>query len=80
MNALSYVLMPALSRISDDEERFRAAVLRSLRWMMVVAFPASLILLALGEPLTVLVFGPDWRPAGRAAAVAWACADGESAA
>src|SRR5581483_8009374 len=68
VNAISYVLMPALARISDDEERFRGAVLRALRWMAVIAFPTSLILFALGEPLTVLVFGDEWRPAGRAVA------------
>jgi PST family polysaccharide transporter len=36
--------------------------------MGLLTFPTSLILLALGEPLTVLLFGPEWRPAGRAVA------------
>jgi O-antigen/teichoic acid export membrane protein len=62
----SHVLFPAFSRISHDRDRLAAAFLRSLRWVMVVAMPASLILLPLGEPLAVVLFGQVWRPAGRA--------------
>ena len=36
------VLMPALARISHDEKRFRAAVLRALHWICIVACPLSL--------------------------------------
>jgi O-antigen/teichoic acid export membrane protein len=66
VDSVSYVLFPALARISDDEERFRRGSLKALRWLGVVAFPASLVLLALGEPLVVALFGERWRPAGRA--------------
>jgi PST family polysaccharide transporter len=62
----SHVLFPAFARISEDRERLGAAYLRSLRWVMVAAMPASLILFPLGEPLTVVLFGDVWRPAGRA--------------
>jgi O-antigen/teichoic acid export membrane protein len=68
VESAAYVLMPAFSRISHDEERFRAAVLRSLRWISVVALPTSLILLPLGQPFVVVVFGEPWREAGRAVA------------
>jgi O-antigen/teichoic acid export membrane protein len=66
ISSTSYVLFPAFARISDDEVRFRQAVLRALRWMSVVAFPASLMLFALGESLVVVVFGERWREAGYA--------------
>jgi PST family polysaccharide transporter len=66
VESVAYVLMPALSRISHDEERFRSAVLRSLRWLSIVALPTSLILLPLGQPLVIVVFGDRWRDAGRA--------------
>jgi O-antigen/teichoic acid export membrane protein len=66
VSTTSYVLYPAFARIADDAVRFRAAFLRSLRWMSVVAFPASLLLFALGEPLVVVVFGERWRDAGQA--------------
>ncbi|HZT15000.1 MAG TPA: oligosaccharide flippase family protein [Gaiellaceae bacterium] len=66
VNGASYVLLPVLARISDDEERFRAAVLRSLRWMALLGFPTSLVLIPLGHPLLVVFFGARWRPAGDA--------------
>jgi O-antigen/teichoic acid export membrane protein len=62
----SHVLFPAFARISHDRERLSSAFLRSLRWVMVAAMPASLILFPLGEPLTVVLFGDVWRPAGHA--------------
>jgi len=62
----SHVLFPAFARISHDRERLTSAFLRSLRWVMVAAMPASLILFPLGEPLTVVLFGEVWRPAGHA--------------
>jgi len=66
VNTTSYVLFPAFARISDDELRFRRAFLRSLRWMCVVAFPASLMLFALGKPFVVVLFGQRWSHAGYA--------------
>jgi PST family polysaccharide transporter len=62
----SHVLFPAFARISHDRERLGLASLRALRWVMVVAMPASLILFPLGEPLAVILFGDVWRSAGRA--------------
>lgn len=64
--AASFSLFPAFARISHDTERMSAAFLRSLRWMMAVAAPAGLLLVALGLQLTVVVFGEVWRPAGYA--------------
>ena len=64
--AASFSIFPAFARIAHDAERVSAAFLRSLRWMMAVAAPAGLILVALGLQLTVLVFGDVWRPAGYA--------------
>ncbi len=66
VNAASYVLFPALARISDDTERFTAAFRRSLRWMLTLAVPVSLLLVPLGEPLIVVLLGERWRPAGQA--------------
>jgi O-antigen/teichoic acid export membrane protein len=63
----SYVLFPAFARIAHDRQRLEAAFERSLHWMCVLAFPAGLILLPLGEPLTVILLGDVWRSAGYAA-------------
>ena len=64
MNAGSYVLYPALSRISDDARRFERAFLRSVRLTCAAAMPLSFVLLPLGVPLALVVFGPQWREAG----------------
>ncbi|HEY5192256.1 MAG TPA: oligosaccharide flippase family protein [Solirubrobacteraceae bacterium] len=68
INAGGYVLQPAFARLSHDDERFRSALLRSLRWLCILSFPAGLLLVPLGTPLVVLVFGPEWREAGYGAA------------
>jgi O-antigen/teichoic acid export membrane protein len=63
----SYVLFPAFARISDNRERFERAFMRSLRWVCVGAFPVGMLLLPLGEPAAVVLFGETWRQAGQAA-------------
>ena len=68
VDGVSYVLFPAFARIAEDEARFRRAVLRALRSLTVVAYPASFILLPLGAPVAVTVFGEDWGGAGNALA------------
>lgn len=78
VNVGAYVLYPAFAAIASDDERFRAAFMRALRWLSIAALPASLILLPLGEPLVVLVFGDQWRPAGRAVAAMCAFAAGHT--
>ncbi len=64
MNAGSYVLFPAFSRISDDARRFERGFLRSVRLTSATAMPLSFLLLPLGVPLAVVVFGAQWREAG----------------
>jgi O-antigen/teichoic acid export membrane protein len=64
----AYVLQPAFARLSYHDERFRAAVCRSLRWLCITAFPAGLLLVPLGTAAVVLVFGEQWREAGNGAA------------
>ena len=68
VNVGAYVLYPAFARIAADEDRFRDAFLRALRWLSIVGLPASLLLLPLGQPLVVLAFGERWRSAGVALA------------
>ena len=68
MAAASYVLFPAFSRISENPQRFESGFMRSLRWFCVLGFPAGLILIPLGEPLAVFLFGEVWREAGQATA------------
>jgi PST family polysaccharide transporter len=67
VQAASYVLFPAFARITADRERFRAGALRSLRMMCALAFPLGALLVPLGVPAAVLLFGDVWREAGYAA-------------
>lgn len=67
VQAASYVLFPAFARITDDRDRYRGATLRSLQTMCALAFPLGALLVPLGEPSAVLLFGDVWRDAGYAA-------------
>jgi O-antigen/teichoic acid export membrane protein len=60
----SYVLFPALSRISDDAIRFPAAYLRALGWIWFAALPIGALRIVAGQPVMVLLLGEEWRPAG----------------
>jgi O-antigen/teichoic acid export membrane protein len=62
-----YVLLPAFSRISGDRTRFRQAFLRALGWIWLAALPVGALLLAVGQPVVVLLLGEKWRAAGAAA-------------
>ena len=79
VNAGSYVLFPAFSRISHDRQRFERAFRRSLRWVMTLVVPASLLLVPLGQPLAVLLLGARWRPAGVALMVLCVASAGRAA-
>jgi len=62
-----YVLFPAFSRISGEGARFRQAFLRALGWIWLAALPVGALLLAVGQPVVVLLLGEKWRAAGAAA-------------
>ena len=62
----AYVLFPAFSRISGDGTRFRQAFLRALGWVWLAALPVGALLVAVGQPVVVLLLGEQWRPAGTA--------------
>lgn len=69
IQAGSYVLFPAFARINAERERFRGAMLRSLRLMCALSFPLVLLLIPLGVPAAMLLFGPIWKEAGYATMV-----------
>jgi PST family polysaccharide transporter len=75
VNVGGYVLLPAFSRLSAHDARFRIALLRALRWVCALAFPAGMIIVPLGMSAVVLIFGEQWRQAGYGAmALGGACA------
>ncbi|HET6521618.1 MAG TPA: lipopolysaccharide biosynthesis protein, partial [Geminicoccaceae bacterium] len=60
----SYVLFPAFARIASDAKRFHDGFLRSLRALWIATIPFSAVLIALGQPMIVVLLGEQWRPAG----------------
>ncbi len=62
----AYGLLPALARIAHDRERFRHGLLKAFRWTCAIAFPLGFLLIPLGAPAIVLVFGAKWHLAGQA--------------
>ncbi|MHC1562405.1 lipopolysaccharide biosynthesis protein [Actinomycetospora sp. C-140] len=60
----SYVLFPAFARIAQDATRFRDGLLRSLRMLWVATTPFAAVLVALGQPIIVVLLGRQWQPAG----------------
>jgi O-antigen/teichoic acid export membrane protein len=67
VQATAYVIFPALSRIAINRERLRGASVRSLMLMCAVGFPLAMLVLPLGIPAAVIVFGDVWEQAGKAA-------------
>jgi PST family polysaccharide transporter len=66
VNGIAYVLLPSFARLASDERRLRAAVVRALRGVCSLSFPAALILIPLGLPAMTVVFGSRWHQAGEA--------------
>lgn len=66
---LHAVLFPALSKLTNEPERHRRAVLRAIRVMMLFGSGFGLVLACTFEPLQVLLWGSKWAPATEA--VVW---------
>jgi peptidoglycan biosynthesis protein MviN/MurJ (putative lipid II flippase) len=62
-------LFPAFARMREDLARLRAAYLEALRYISLLTVPVCIALAAVGEPLVVTLFGPEWRPTGDVVAV-----------
>jgi O-antigen/teichoic acid export membrane protein len=60
----AYVLLPAFSRIWQNEKRFHDSILRALRTLMLMIFPVSLVFIPLGRPFATVLLGQPWRGAG----------------
>jgi PST family polysaccharide transporter len=60
---LQLVLMPALTRLKDNPDRLREALLKSLRVLMIVAAPGCLGLAVLMEPVERVLWHGKWAAA-----------------
>ncbi|HMH42312.1 MAG TPA: lipopolysaccharide biosynthesis protein [Pyrinomonadaceae bacterium] len=60
---INAVLIPTLSRVQTEPERYRRTFLRVYEAMALVSFLCTGFLLALARPLTLFVLGPKWEQA-----------------
>ncbi len=66
IDGVTYVLLPSFASLASDTARLQAAFLRSFRAISTIAFPAGLMLAALGPSAMTVVFGRPWHQAGYA--------------
>lgn len=59
------VAMPALSRLVDTPDRYRAAYLKILEKIAMVTMPGVAFMIAMSNWLVLFLLGPQWHEAGR---------------
>lgn len=57
------VVVPVLSRLQFDPERYRRSFLRAFESLALLTFPFSALCLALSEPLVLVLLGQRWQAA-----------------
>jgi PST family polysaccharide transporter len=62
---LAAVAIPALSRLADSPERYRAAYLKILEKIVMVTMPLAALMIATSDWMVLLLLGPQWRETGR---------------
>jgi PST family polysaccharide transporter len=62
---LARVIMPVLSRLQDEPERYRRAFLLAARVLLFVLTPGLAIAVALSDRLMPFLFGDKWAAAGQ---------------
>jgi PST family polysaccharide transporter len=63
------VAVPALSRIPGDPERYRAAYLRLVEKLLLVAVPGVAYLIVVSDWLVAVLLGPQWAESARLFAI-----------
>lgn len=56
----SSAIIPALSRLQHEPDRWRASYLVSLSGVVLVSAPLTALLIAAATPLVAILFGPSW--------------------
>jgi O-antigen/teichoic acid export membrane protein len=60
---VSSVLLPVLSRLQSDPQRYRQTFLRAFEAVALVALPMTALFFALSGPLIAVLLGPGWEGA-----------------
>jgi PST family polysaccharide transporter len=62
---LAAVAVPALSRLADSPDRYRAAYLRILEKIVMVTMPLGALMIATSDWMVLLLLGPKWTETGK---------------
>jgi O-antigen/teichoic acid export membrane protein len=57
------VLLPVLSLLQSDPERYRRVFIRAYDMLALITFPLTALLLVLSKPLVLFLLGPGWEGA-----------------
>jgi PST family polysaccharide transporter len=63
LTPIGSVMLPVLSRLRANPERYRRVFLRTYDAIGLISFPLSALFLVVAHPLVVLVLGPKWEGA-----------------
>jgi PST family polysaccharide transporter len=66
---VAQVALPALSRIAHDPARYRAAYLRLVDKLLLLAMPGVACLIAMSDWFVAVLLGPQWAESGRLFAI-----------
>jgi lipopolysaccharide exporter len=59
-NLISNVMFPAYSEIRGDQESLRRAYLKTIKFVSMLSFPFSIVLITLAEEFVLTLYGPKW--------------------
>lgn len=62
---LAAVAIPALSRLADSPQRYRAAYLKILEKIVMVTMPLAALMIVTSDWMVLLLLGSRWRETGR---------------
>jgi O-antigen/teichoic acid export membrane protein len=60
-NLFGSILLPSLKELMPDKARVRAEYADMMKLFSLITFPAGLLLIFFGRPLTLLLWGADWE-------------------
>jgi len=63
LSPISAVVIPVLSRLQSDPDRYRQTYLRAYDTLALITLPCAALFFVLAEPLVLLILGSDWRDA-----------------
>lgn len=62
-STLQAVMLPAFSKTQDEKDRVKSMLRRTIKLSGFVMFPALIGVMAVADPMVMLLLGPEWMPA-----------------